>query len=209
MKDIQLMPIDRLQRHRPCDNTQATAPSWRPVPDWKAPTKVVFPSPSVASSSVVTPAYAGSQQHGASRRRKRMEMQSSSGKRSRQDPPSQSSVRIGAINGKGQGLFALKPFQAGTTIFRERPFVTFRDPLTSLEAYTALAALSPADRDAFWSFSGRGAHTPMDVDIAETNLIPLEGEESCGMFMTICKINHCCSPNARWIWSSSESKMGQ
>jgi hypothetical protein len=49
----------------------------------------------------------------------------------------------------------------------------------------------------------------MDVDIAETNLIPLEGDEACGMFETICRINHCCSPNARWIWSSKEGKMGQ
>jgi hypothetical protein len=75
--------------------------------------------------------------------------------------------------------------------------------------YTALAALSPDDRDIFWSFSGRGAHTPMDVDVAETNLIPLEGDEACGMFVTICRINHSCSPNARWIWSSKDGKMGQ
>jgi hypothetical protein len=56
--------------------------------------------------------------------------------------------------------------------------------------------------------SGRGSHTPGDVDIAETNLIPLEDEE-CGMFGTICRVNHCCSPNARWAWSSREGKMGE
>jgi len=121
----------------------------------------------------------------------------------------QSPVRVGPVNGKGQGVFATNFIQAGTTIIRERPFITFQDPLTSLEVYTALAALSPDNRDIFWSFSGRGAHTPMDVDIAETNLIPLEGDEACGMFVTICRINHCCSPNARWIWSSKERKMGQ
>jgi len=124
-------------------------------------------------------------------------------------PPTPSPVRVAPVNGKGQGVFATKPIQAGTTILRERPFITFQDPLTSLEVYTALAALPPDSRDIFWSFSGRGAHTPMDVDIAETNLIPLEGDEACGMFVTICRINHCCSPNARWIWSSKEGKMGQ
>jgi len=124
-------------------------------------------------------------------------------------PPTPSPVRVAPVNGKGQGVFAAKSIQAGTTILRERPFITFQDPLTSLEVYTALIALSPDDRDIFWSFSGRGAHTPMDVDIAETNLIPLEGDEACGMFVTICRINHCCSPNARWIWSSREGKMGK
>jgi hypothetical protein len=121
----------------------------------------------------------------------------------------QSGVRIASVGGKGQGVFALRPFEAGTTILRERPFVTFQDPLTSLEVYTALRALSPDNRDMFWSFSGRGAHTPGDVDIAETNLIPLEGDDACGMFVTICRINHCCSPNARWIRSSKEGKMGE
>jgi hypothetical protein len=124
-------------------------------------------------------------------------------------PPTPSPVRVAPVNGKGQGIFATKAIQAGTTILRERPFITFQDPLTSLEVYTSLAALSPDSRDVFWSFSGRGAHTPMDVDTAETNLIPLEGDEACGMFVTICRINHCCSPNARWIWSSKEGKMGQ
>jgi len=124
-------------------------------------------------------------------------------------PPTPSSVRVAPVNGKGQGVFATDFIQAGTTIIRERPFITFQDPLTSLEVYTALAALSPDSRDIFWSFSGRGAHTPMDVDIAETNLIPLEGHEACGMFVTICRINHCCSPNARWIWSSKEGRMGK
>jgi hypothetical protein len=121
----------------------------------------------------------------------------------------QSPIRVGPVNGKGQGVFVTKPIEAGIIIIRERPFITFQDPLTSLEVYTSLAALSPDSRDIFWSFSGRGAHTPMDVDIAETNLIPLEGDEACGMFMTICRINHSCSPNARWIWSSKEGKMGQ
>jgi hypothetical protein len=124
------------------------------------------------------------------------------------NPPTPSPVRVASANDKGQGVFAAKPIQAGTTFIRERPFITFQDPLTSLEVYTSLAALSPDSRDIFWSFSGRGAHTPMDVDIAETNLIPLEGDEACGMFVTICRINHCCSPNARWIWSSKEGKMG-
>jgi hypothetical protein len=129
--------------------------------------------------------------------------------KSKPKPIIQSPVRVAPINGKGQGVFAIQPIQAGTTIIRERPFITFQDPLTSLEVYTSLAALSPDSRDIFWSFSGRGAHTPRDVDIAETNLIPLEGDEACGMFVTICRINHCCSPNARWIWSSKEGKMGQ
>lgn len=137
-------------------------------------------------------------------------VQSNARKRKRKTTSTaQSSIRIADIEGKGQGVFAAKPFMAGTTILRERPFVMFQDPLTSLEVYTALTALSPDSRDIFWSFSGRGAHTPMDVDIAETNLIPFDGEEACGMFENICRINHSCSPNARWIWSSTDGKMGQ
>jgi hypothetical protein len=63
----------------------------------------------------------------------------------------QQSVRIGPIEGKGKGVFSDLAFSAGEIILRERPFIKFRDPLTSLEIYTALGALSPEDRDIFWS----------------------------------------------------------
>jgi hypothetical protein len=61
----------------------------------------------------------------------------------------QSTVRVIPVNGKGQGVFATKPIEAGTIILRERPFIVFQDPLTSLEVYTALSALSPDSRDIF------------------------------------------------------------
>jgi hypothetical protein len=225
------MPIDSPHLFKPHEPSQ----DWRRLSEWKAP-KIPPSSRPVASRTGSTiPLYGQSQDIGpstaisprsssilavgtaqASRQlsstRKRPSTHLTHQPRTpkpKPNPPTPSPVRVAPVNGKGQGVFAAKPIQAGTTIIRERPFITFQDPLTSLEVYTALAALSPDSRDIFWSFSGRGAHTLMDVDIAETNLIPFEGDEACWMFVTICRINHCCSPNARWIWSSKEGKMGQ
>jgi hypothetical protein len=231
---ITAMPIDSPHLFKPHDPSR----DWRRLSDWKAPTKIPHPNcPPALRTGSVAPLYGQSQGtepstaispqsssilanplceslEPPSSPRKRSSSQQAHRARTHKSKPKpkpiiQSPVRVAPVNGKGQGVFAIQPIQAGTTIIRERPFITFQDPLTSLEVYTSLAALSPDSRDIFWSFSGRGAHTPRDVDIAETNLIPLEGDEACGMFVTICRINHCCSPNARWIWSSKEGKMGQ
>ena len=210
-----VMPIDSPHLFKPHEPSQ----DWRRLSEWKAPK---IPLIEFRTESL-TPLYGQSQGIGSSGA---MAPQSSSvlatvprptthpthrtrTKNPKPKPTTQSPVRVTPVDGKGQGVFANKSIQAGTTILRERPFITFQDPLTSLEVYNASKVLSRDSRDIFWSFSGRGAHTPPDVDIAETNLIPLEGDEACGMFVTICRINHCCSPNARWIWSSKEGKMGQ
>jgi hypothetical protein len=109
----------------------------------------------------------------------------------------------------GQGVFATRPIIAGETMIREKPFITFQDPLISKEVWSALQSVPLDSRDLFWGFSGTGAHETPDVDIAETNLIPLEGEARCGMFETICRINHSCAPNARWAWNATKQIMGK
>ena len=209
------MPIDSPHLFKPHEPSQ----DWRRLSEWEAPKIPLIES----RTELLTPLYGQSQGIESSAA---ITSQSSSvlatvprqsshptlkarTQKLKPKPATQSSVRVCPANGKGQGIFAIKSIQAGTTILRERPFITFQDPLTSLEVYNASKVLSRDSRDIFWSFSGRGSHTPPDVDIAETNLSPLEGDEACGMFVTICRINHCCSPNARWIWSSKEGKMGQ
>lgn len=117
------------------------------------------------------------------------------------------SVKVLPVQDMGSGVFAIKPISAGSAIIREKPFITFQDPLTSIEVWNALQSVSTDARDLFWGFSGTGAHQTTDVDIAETNLIPLEGESACGMFAMICRINHSCGPNARWLWDPYQHRM--
>jgi hypothetical protein len=175
---------------------------WKPLSAWETPPK---------SSNLAVTSQAGSLPPDEIVHRRRLKPPATHHKKRprKVHRPLIASVKISQIDDKGLGVLATKPLSAGSMIIEERPFITFADPLTSLEVYTALKALSPEDKDIFWSFKGTGAHTPGDVDVAETNLIPLEGDERCGMFEHICRLNHSCSPNARWIWSSTRGKMGK
>jgi hypothetical protein len=54
-----------------------------------------------------------------------------------------------------------------------------------------------------------------DDDVDDDYIIPLDAnleiEEKCqaGLFKTICRVNHSCSPNSRWTWFTESSTMGQ
>ena len=204
------MPVDRLYPKQTIPYGTHRNTGWKPLSAWEAPSKSGVPVSAQASGSLATTSQSALIPLNEPSHRQRSAPSSRHRKKyHKAEKPTNSSVRISKTDEKGQGVFATRSFSGGSIIIQERPFVTFIDPLTSLEVYTALAALSPENKDIFWSFKGVGAHSPTDVDIAETNLIPLEGDERCGMFKSICRLNHCCSPNARWIWSSAERKMSE
>lgn len=116
---------------------------------------------------------------------------------------------IRPTTGKGEGLFATSAIGPSGLVLSQAPFAEFEMPLTSAGVEQALHAIDDEGRDLFWSFGGIGQEEGKDVDIAESSMIPFEGEMRGGMFETICRINHSCSPNARWVWRPQEGKMGE
>lgn len=112
----------------------------------------------------------------------------------------------------GHGVASLKGIGPGGFILAEEPFIVFELPLRSYHMQRTLRALDSESQSLFWSFHGTGDNEPDDgdiVDVANKNMIPFEGEARGGMFGLISRINHSCSPNARWVWQPQRGRMGE
>ncbi len=119
----------------------------------------------------------------------------------------------------GAGLVARRDLAAGEEILREKPFLATRPkdeevlhvaaergwPIGSypnpfeivLEREgTALQRAQMGKLHDAWHA------TPTLDGIARTNSIPLgdRGEQGHGLFALICRCNHSCAPNARYVW---------
>jgi hypothetical protein len=116
-------------------------------------------------------------------------------------------VRIKAsLNAGGLGMFAQQCYAVGDVIIREAPLVVLQDHLvesvgaeyleqifSTLTISSDLAARNLSD--SFALLSGK----PSLMGIVASNCIPV-ANKSTALFASICRINHGCRPNARFIW---------
>jgi SET domain len=114
---------------------------------------------------------------------------------------------IESIPGKGKGLVARFNIAKGNRIILEKPFFTTPSlsPISLMESNiaTKLKALSKSEQRQFLSlhnnFPGKHAFS----GTFRTNALPC-GPNSvvCGIYPTICLINHSCLPNSHHSWNS-------
>jgi hypothetical protein len=111
-----------------------------------------------------------------------------------------------SLNAGGLGMFAQQCYTVGDVIIREAPLVVLQDHLvesvgaeyleqifSTLAISSALAARNLSD--SFALLSGK----PSLMGMVASNCIPV-GNKSTALFASICRINHSCRPNARFIW---------
>jgi hypothetical protein len=122
----------------------------------------------------------------------------------------------GVDDGRGARLVALKQFKEGDELARERPFarIAHADSVHATEAEAKrwgeglwddhVTTMSPgAERDLLYGLTDAWNDPPTAGGIARTNCLPLgdhNDSEGSGLFALICRANHACRPNARYIW---------
>ena len=128
----------------------------------------------------------------------------------------QSSFKMYATPGSGQGLRAIVSYKRGDEIMRERAAMRISNtqPATSREAavqlhrneiqraYNRLHESSQKSIMALSSCREDGtdaSRTPQGV--YDTNSFCLENESKGGLFLTIARLNHSCRPNVTHFWS--------
>ncbi|KAG5730276.1 SET domain-containing protein 5 [Termitomyces sp. T112] len=122
---------------------------------------------------------------------------------------------IKEVPGQGRGTFAMHAFNIGDIIWDEYPmFVApvglYAQSVLSPEYYFKIAIdnLPPHYNSLFYELHNCRSNDPQDVrGIIDTNAIdigrlpgPYEGKHM-GIFPTISRVNHSCSPNADYIWN--------
>jgi len=134
--------------------------------------------------------------------------------------------KIRHVPGKGLGVIATANIAQGVAIVTESPFLMVDHPPNIHQVRSRLAKLPVNLQTLFSTFNPSLSphHTNKVVDVIATNVIPLgdeplvdmddeilpldadlEVEQRCrsGLFETICRVNHSCSPNSRWTWFES------
>lgn len=119
-------------------------------------------------------------------------------------------------DGRGARLVALKPFKEGDELARERPFarMSHGDSIHASDEEAKahgeglwdehVKTMKPGvERDLLFSLSDTWNDPPTAGGIGRTNCIPLgdhNDSEGSGLFAILCRANHSCRPNARYIW---------
>lgn len=125
-------------------------------------------------------------------------------------------VASGEDDGRGARLVAVKSFKEGDELARERPFarIAHKDSIHGTEAEAKrhgealwddhVTTMSPgAARDLLYGLTDAWNDPPTAGGIARTNCLPLgdhNDSEGSGLFALICRANHACRPNARYLW---------
>jgi hypothetical protein len=127
------------------------------------------------------------------------------------------------VPGKGLGVIATTNISQGQAIVTESPFLIVDHPPNLHQVKSRLGKLPTDLQNLFHTFNPSLSphHTDKIVDVIATNVIPLgdeplinlddeilpldadgEVEQRCrsGLFKTICRVNHSCTPNSRWTW---------
>ena len=122
------------------------------------------------------------------------------------------------IPGKGEGLVASVNLVPGTIIITEKPLIAVDSAFADIKVFPEFRALSADKKTAVMSLYDPGEelnskHQLLSQDeiekkalrIFEANCIALCGHKEMnikksGLYQTISKINHSCSPNVNWSW---------
>jgi len=122
----------------------------------------------------------------------------------------------GADDGRGARLVALKRFTEGDELARERPFarIAHKDSIHASDEEAKrhgealwdeyVETIKPGvQRDLLFGLSDAWNDPPTAGGIGRTNCIPLgdhSDSEGSALFAVLCRANHSCRPNARYIW---------
>jgi hypothetical protein len=113
------------------------------------------------------------------------------------------------IPGQGYGIIAMRRMRRGKEIIRETPFITTPDPVCLEDVTTAFDKLDDPNRLLFLSFPATNASLKNPFErVMDTNAIPC-GDDLCGMFPWISRVNHSCVPNTVWVWEEGTQQLGE
>jgi len=127
------------------------------------------------------------------------------------------------IPGKGEGLVASANLVPGTIIVEEKPLIVVDSAFAVIQVLPKFQALSDDKKTAVMALYDPGdelntkyRHLSQDeidrkvLRIFEANCIDLCSHQEMninksGLYQTISKINHSCSPNVIWTWIKEDS----
>lgn len=114
---------------------------------------------------------------------------------------------IKPITGKGLGFVATSKISKGTRILLEVPLFKTQDSTEDISSaeiiiLRSVKSLTKDQQRAFLALRNAQGHkcTPV-LGIAITNMLPLGGSNSGGLFLEASRINHSCQPNAQHTWN--------
>ena len=127
------------------------------------------------------------------------------------------------ISGKGEGMVATDKLVAGTILLTEKPLIVVDTAAAVPQVLSQFHALSDDKKTVVLSLYDPGEQqnpkysllTDKEIErkvfrIFEANSIALCSHEEMninksGLYQTISKINHSCSPNVVWTWIKKDS----
>lgn len=112
---------------------------------------------------------------------------------------------------KGKGVFTSTAIPPGTCIISEKPLVVFPARHTAAHAPAVVAGCSEEDRRKVMAFGYSPVYTDLNpaLRIAKTNCVPMPDSKQAGLFETICRVNHDCTPNAQYFWDRRHGEEGE
>ncbi|KAJ6504579.1 hypothetical protein C8R47DRAFT_151451 [Mycena vitilis] len=129
--------------------------------------------------------------------------------------------KIKQVEGKGLGMVATRPIKAGELVIAERPVYIQRFDEVTLQIPTdytyfngrlvlgALEGLAPASQNAFRALKNvHGAENHVLWGTLKTNAIrhrmdaDYKGPDYAGLFPSMSRANHSCTPNLQFIFSA-------
>ncbi|KAI0050091.1 SET domain-containing protein [Auriscalpium vulgare] len=124
--------------------------------------------------------------------------------------PARPPFEIRAILGKGMGMVATEAIAPGALIVRERPLLAV--PMTLPGFYMDMLSntsyMPESIRTEYFSLTNcKPPELPHAIGILNTNsvalnIMPGQLDDYCGVFKSICRVNHSCSPNAHTRWDA-------
>jgi hypothetical protein len=127
-------------------------------------------------------------------------------------------VAVRDTGDRGKGVFAKQAFMVGDEMIREAPCFTFKmdaqGDVDILDLYIAFERISSAEQLVMRNLENvYGGNGIFDIPgILHTNSVGMHntmlgGRSSmAGIFARICRINHACNPNARYVWREDLGK---
>lgn len=127
-------------------------------------------------------------------------------------------VAIKDTGDRGKGVFAKLDFQVGDEIIRDAPCLSWTlDEQGDVNALELCTAFEQSSKAAQWVVSNltnayEEIERPEFEGILQTNSIGMggksmhDGSSTAGIFARICRVNHACNPNARFVWREDLDK---
>lgn len=140
------------------------------------------------------------------------EMHQASSGTDREADVSDSRKRLYAIKkttSKGLGFVATSKISKGTRILLEAPLFKTQDSSNNISSAEIMVlqevkSLTKDQQRAFFSLqNAQGRKYSPILGIVTTNMLPLGGSNSDGLFLEASRINHSCQPNAQHAWNNN------